>query len=430
MEALLEVSKDFTKKYIFNKNKKDAFLEEFIKTEKKLVRMFESFSDFSFRNSSPELAKNFFAFSKIYDEFWISWGTIEFVNFGLEENLRRRLESEVADSFVVDEIFVLLSTPVGHTFYRQEEKELIEILFLPKEKWNYALKEHAKKYFWILNSYLSSQVLTDTFFRNELLRLQKEDYQKIYSEIIQYGEKMRAEKNDCMSKYSLSKETMRLACLLEQFIIMQDTRKKNNFIADHYIDFFVNDFSLQFGISVNDLRYLMFQELLLLADGGDVDQYQIRIKERKENPTIIYFKDNESWKILSSAEREVVFQSLDRSLAYQHGQLIQGIVASIGKSKYFRGRVRCIFSSKEIGKIIPGEILVTPMTAPDYIMGMKTAGAIITDEGGLTCHAAVVARELGIPCIVGTQYASKALKDGDMVEIHGGRGIIRVLNTQ
>lgn len=68
------------------------------------------------------------------------------------------------------------------------------------------------------------------------------------------------------------------------------------------------------------------------------------------------------------------------------------------------------------------------MTSPDYIMGIKKASAIITDEGGLTCHAAVVSRELGKPCIVGAKIATKILKDGQIIELHTAKVAIKIFS--
>ncbi len=67
------------------------------------------------------------------------------------------------------------------------------------------------------------------------------------------------------------------------------------------------------------------------------------------------------------------------------------------------------------------------MTRPDYLPAMKKASAFVTDEGGITCHAAIVAREMKKPCIVGTKIATKILKDGDEVEVDANAGMIRVL---
>lgn len=86
------------------------------------------------------------------------------------------------------------------------------------------------------------------------------------------------------------------------------------------------------------------------------------------------------------------------------------------------GPVKILKSPKEIGKIAKGDILVAPMTSPDYVPAMKKSSAIITDQGGQTSHAAIVSRELGIPCIVGTETATKILKDGEIVTVNGESG--------
>ncbi len=89
------------------------------------------------------------------------------------------------------------------------------------------------------------------------------------------------------------------------------------------------------------------------------------------------------------------------------------------------GKVRVILTAQKIKTMKQGEILISPMTSPDFIIAMKKAKAIITDYGSLTSHAAVVSRELGIPCIVNTRIATKMLKTGDTVEIDILTGIIR-----
>lgn len=102
-------------------------------------------------------------------------------------------------------------------------------------------------------------------------------------------------------------------------------------------------------------------------------------------------------------------------------KLLEGISASPGKAK---GKVRIILEPSEIGKMRKGDILVTRMTNPLFVPAMEKAAAIITDEGGITCHAAIVSRELGIPCVVATKRATKVLKDGMEITVDGSEGKI------
>ncbi|OGM10482.1 hypothetical protein A2Z67_00875 [Candidatus Woesebacteria bacterium RBG_13_36_22] len=103
----------------------------------------------------------------------------------------------------------------------------------------------------------------------------------------------------------------------------------------------------------------------------------------------------------------------------------EGIVASKGK---VRGRVNIILDPEGKRKFEKGEVLVTVMTSPKFTIFLKKASAVVTDEGGMLSHAAIVARELGIPCVVGTKIATKVLKDRDLVEVDAVNGVVRRLD--
>jgi len=104
--------------------------------------------------------------------------------------------------------------------------------------------------------------------------------------------------------------------------------------------------------------------------------------------------------------------------------IIKGNSAYRGKIK---GVVRKVFEVLDMKKVKKGDILVTSMTTPDLIAINKNFSAIITDEGGITCHAAIIAREMKKPCIIGTKIAMQVLKDGDLVEVDANKGVVRIL---
>ncbi len=103
---------------------------------------------------------------------------------------------------------------------------------------------------------------------------------------------------------------------------------------------------------------------------------------------------------------------------------------SVGCKGNVKGIVRVIFSKTQLADFKEGEILVTEMTSPDYIPYMKKAAGIITDEGGVNCHASIVARELKKPCIIGTRNATAVLKEGDFVEVDAEKGIVRIIDSR
>ncbi len=89
------------------------------------------------------------------------------------------------------------------------------------------------------------------------------------------------------------------------------------------------------------------------------------------------------------------------------------------------GHVKIVVKRSDAGAVKKGDILVSSMTNPDYLPAMKLAAAFVTDEGGITCHAAIIAREMKKPCIIGTKIATQIFKDGDMVEVDATKGIVR-----
>ena len=101
----------------------------------------------------------------------------------------------------------------------------------------------------------------------------------------------------------------------------------------------------------------------------------------------------------------------------------RGVCGSPGSAT---GTARIVKSPSENGKVKKGDILVTYATTVDYLPAMKRASAFITEVGGLTCHAAVVAREFGVPCIVGLKNAMTAIQDGARVEVIAEKGIVKI----
>lgn len=105
------------------------------------------------------------------------------------------------------------------------------------------------------------------------------------------------------------------------------------------------------------------------------------------------------------------------------------LIGQVGNKGYAKGIVRIMKRKEQISEAQEGDIIVSTMTTPDFVPAMQKAAAIITDEGGITCHAAIVARELNKPCVIGTKFATEILKDGDEVEVDADNGVVKVLNT-
>jgi phosphoenolpyruvate synthase/pyruvate phosphate dikinase len=130
-------------------------------------------------------------------------------------------------------------------------------------------------------------------------------------------------------------------------------------------------------------------------------------------------KSDELWNCLTGKD----FIYWKKELLGETGE-IKGAVAYPGK---VQGLVKKHLSTHKTSKISSGSVVVSGMTNPQMVPYLKNAIAIVTDEGGITCHAAIISRELKIPCIVGTKIATQVLNDGDLVEVDANKGIVKII---
>jgi len=107
---------------------------------------------------------------------------------------------------------------------------------------------------------------------------------------------------------------------------------------------------------------------------------------------------------------------------------LKGTVASKGPK--VKGKIKVLLEPKGFANFSKGNILVAPETTPDFVPYMKLASAVITDRGGITSHAAIISRELNIPCITGTQRATAILKDGMTVEVDTENNRISIIDNK
>ena len=179
---------------------------------------------------------------------------------------------------------------------------------------------------------------------------------------------------------------------------------------------FFNELSCRLNISLNDFWYLSKEEIV----GG--------LREKINIESIIAKRKIEGFTIKQVGKKIKVLTGVKPEDWHEaalpiNNKEIKGNAAFIGK--IIKGKVQIVFDPA-LARMEIGDILVTPMTTPNFVPLMKKARAIITDEGGLLCHASIVARELKKPCIVGTKFATQVLEDGDKIEIDIKSGTVKI----
>lgn len=148
-------------------------------------------------------------------------------------------------------------------------------------------------------------------------------------------------------------------------------------------------------------------------------QYGRELEEHYDKPQDIEFAIDEKGIFIVQSRPITTFFEKSDAKEVEGEAVLKGLGASPGVSS---GTVKIVHDLSELEKVKDGDVLVTEMTNPDMVVSMEKAAAIVTDEGGITSHAAIVSREMGIPAIVGTGKATTTLKDGDVITVDGNTG--------
>lgn len=226
-----------------------------------------------------------------------------------------------------------------------------------------------------------------------------------------------------LDKYKLSEELREDFAVLRLFGAYIDERKNTMMRTTCAIWHCIKALERVTGVPMNELEWYTYKEIDNLVEKGiRVDSEVTESRAKLSVFMTTWEKGVTKETIFTGQEAEELFALLNN---YDSKEICDSVASwpdNLGEK--FIGTAQIVFHpAKE--KFTKGNILVTTMTRPDFVSLIKNAAAIITDEGGITCHAAIVSRELGIPCIIGTKKATKILKSGDRVEINLSSGEIK-----
>jgi phosphohistidine swiveling domain-containing protein len=226
-----------------------------------------------------------------------------------------------------------------------------------------------------------------------------------------------------VSKYVIEPE------IVQPFIdfgLVIDTRNEAEYVVSlcgYFLLPIYNEIAARLAISIEEVRTLFEEEIVACLD-GKADAKTL-IAEKAGYSANACFAGTQRLNLSGDVARAAMAyaESHSRVIGSDHSaDGTKGVSASPGKA---RGVARIIPNPSENDRVGEGDILITFATTVDYLPAMKKAGAIVTEVGGLTCHAAVVSREFGIPCVVGLKDAMTTFKDGDMVEVDADKGVVR-----
>ncbi len=423
MKALQGVGLKYFSYYLLDKkfylqhwSKYQQWIKDYQKISRELEKI--NWKDISDQKLYNHL-KEFYDFNL---KFWIIVHVPEIANWGGEYLLRQKLKKLFKDK--ADEYLEILSAPIKPSFFQTEELDLLKLANIKdKDDYSKALKKHAIKYYWLLNSYGGNRVLKSGYFDKKLQDLLKEKSAKIRIDEIKNNIRNNSlRKERLIKKIKLNSEIIYIAKQLSECIWWQDHRKAYIWKMNYFWDLFIGEIAKRRKWDLKKLQWMWPYELLiLLKEPKKINKAEVG---KRLNYYMLYGKNDnlqiEVDHIIIKKYLNIFWPKTKIKV-----KIIKGTVVSTGSKNKVSGVVKIIKDPfKDNNKMEKGDILVASMTSPEYIIAMKKAAAIIADEGGMTSHAAIVSRELNIPCIVGTKISTRALKDGDRVEVYAKKGIV------
>ncbi len=333
-------------------------------------------------------------------------------------------KSPLKDTMRFTEAFSTLTAPVHTSFINEAEVSLLRIAAAVKKDASVRqklLKEHQQNFFWIHNNYVDAYVLTVRQFSEELDKMiathknPAEDAARIETLSAEH----KKNKAKVLKALSPDSEVRFLLKVSEDFTHWQDERKKATLWTMHYGSRILEEISRRVSIPLALLKYMSPREVGVIFKNKPT---VASLSDRQTNS--VFYWDKTGHEVLVGKDADEVKHKILGSTDLSQVTDFRGLTASMGKAT---GKVKVVKSAKEIGKVEEGDILVAVMTRPDYVPAMKKAAAIVTDEGGVTSHAAIVARELKKPCIIGTKIATKVLEDGMIVEVNANHGVVKII---
>ena len=391
----------------------------------------------------------FSLFHEIADSYTAPTGishSLEGISYVAESKLKELISKHLGishrDKRFID-IFSSLLQPMKRSFIGEESLELYSIAkeilkdknladdfrnLLPEEileklpdNMKKRISKHKDKFFFNRLNYIHADGLSELDYIIDLKELIIGNIfidKRIEEENERYR-KNNERRDELINKHGFSDEIVGLINLCVKCLHWQDDRKKYMLGSIFWLDKVLKEIGKRYDIPIESLKLYSWKDInpdfLKNFDFEDA-------KERKKHYGVYFSRDSGALKeeYLMKDEYKKFIEIYKKEDPKQND--MHGMCASSGKAI---GKARICRTVEDIKMFGEGEVLVTMMTRPEFIPAMKKASAIVTDEGGITSHAAIVARELEIPCVIGTKTATKFLKNGEIVEVNANHGLVR-----
>jgi len=405
----------------------DIIQRDINKASKKIFSEVKKESDLLLKISKEISLLKFSAFTnkdllKIFKEWLKQYGkTVSLIGAPgrLDEVLENDILNDLGNYNVEnkDKVFRIISYSEKPSGIFQEKLDLMKLTSKIIE--DKKIKKHINKYSWINLTLLLGDLYTEKEILRKIKRLKRNRKLENFNDVIKKNQKAF---NQIKKRYKFKTNLLRKIKILRYAIWFRTARldwlNQSCALARPLLVEIAKRIILSYG----ELIYCLPEEVSKALNGEKINKKDIQKRIKKY---ALYSLDGRHANLIIGSNVEQLKKLLSQTIKKQ--EKIKGMIAYSGLVK---GRVKILKDRSEFYKIKRGDILVTKLTTPDFVPVMEKSVAVITDLGGITSHAAIVSRELKIPCIVGTKIATKVLKDGDLVEVDANKGMVKIIKKK
>lgn len=427
-DTFQEVARDTYKKF-GEKQRIDIIFEKYKESASQIEQKFREHSLDSISSlSQNELLLFFKKLRAEYHSFWQTSLSIDAFDAGYDQE---KID-EVANKydFSNQEVQTLI-TPRQLTFKNRRLLSMLKIVKSYKEQDDHEtveefcegsseVRDYMKKFDYHKSSYANVEHITKEEVIDEIEKyLEKSDQAKErLQELRSHSEEQRKSEERVLKKYDLETNPL---YFFQKLTFWRENRKKVNLMGIHLLHYVLSALEKKTGINYDYLSYLMHEEVEGVLE-GEVNTATLK-RRREEGFFVAVTQEGISHMVGEKAQN--LNRDFQELIKEDDADILEGTSASPGRAS---GKTRIVMSQDQFDSFNEGDILVTGMTRPEFVPLMKKAAAIVTDEGGITSHAAIVSREISTPCVIGTQNATQVLEDGDKVEVDAEEGVVKLID--
>jgi phosphohistidine swiveling domain-containing protein len=287
------------------------------------------------------------------------------------------------------------------------------------------IQKHLEKFAYINRGLATSKPYSFSDMVKRLKEMKKQVQKGEFIDNLIYNssaKKVQDEFKTALKKIKPNPEFLHIINQARKHSYMRNRRVEAFFNADYGADFMYREIAKRVKFNPDWIMDVSVQEMYGALKGRPLPG-KTEMQSRFKNYAMIVKKAQTQ---LITDPKEIVKMEQKYFVDVSKVKELHGVVACLGG--IIRGRAKVCLDKEEIDKVKTGDILVTQFTTPDFVPAMERAAAIVADQGGLSSHAAIVSRELGVPCVIATKTGTRAIKDNDLLEVDARKGIVRILS--